>query len=76
MPGVGKRRSRWANRSEEDRLRCRATERRGNAVRQCSESRNEEHEHQWGGKPFSPGYQEPVTGAPTVAPSGSWTGRS
>lgn len=43
---------RWANRSEEDRLRCRRTERRGTAVRQCVEDRRTTHKHQWRGIPF------------------------
>lgn len=61
---------RWLNRSEEDRLRCRATERRGSRLVQCSESRNEPHEHSWMGKVFSPGYQEPPSVAPTLSPRG------
>lgn len=60
---------RWLNRSEEDRLRCRATETRAGIVRQCSEDRRTDHVHQWGGKAFSPGFSVPIAGGPTIGPS-------
>lgn len=59
---------RWPNRSEESRNRCRATERRGGRVVQCTEDRRQPHEHQWRGAPFSPGFQVPVSGPPTLPP--------
>lgn len=61
-------RSRWRNRSEERRLRCRATEWRNGKLVQCSEDRREEHNHQSRGKLFSPGFSMPVEGGPQLAP--------
>jgi hypothetical protein len=43
---------RWKNVSEERRLRCQATERRGMSYVQCTEDRRTEHTHEWRGKPF------------------------
>lgn len=43
---------RWKNISEERRLRCQATERRGMMLVQCTEHRRTEHTHQWRGVPF------------------------
>jgi hypothetical protein len=63
------RNAKWANRNEEERLRCKATERRGQHLRQCTEDRRTEHVHQWNGTPFSEGYSMPVPGGPTLAPN-------
>lgn len=55
---TGRYNERWRNRSEEARLRCRATEVRGRHLRQCVEDRRTEHVHIWGGKPFANQDQE------------------
>lgn len=61
--------SRWTDRSDEVRNRCKATERRVNGrLVQCSEDRRESHEHQNRGRKFSEGYQEVTPGGPTLAP--------
>lgn len=59
---------RWANRNEEERLRCRATEKRGTRIVQCTEDRRTEHVHQ-NRRPFGPGYSMPPDGGPTLPPS-------
>lgn len=61
--------SRWSNRSEEDRLRCRATEIRTGRRRQCTEDRRGEHVHQWRGIPFE-NQDRPESYTPTLAPTG------
>lgn len=69
MSTTNKRSAHWANRSEESRLRCRATERRGGLIVQCTGNRKIEHEHEHRGKPFGPDFQVPATGGPTLPPS-------
>jgi hypothetical protein len=59
----------WANRSEEQRLRCRATENRDGKIVQCSEHSRIPHEHQHRGKAFQPGYSLPTPGPMTVGPA-------
>lgn len=66
--------NRWANRSEEDRLRCRATERRDGRLVQCTGNRKEPHEHMNRGVRFKPGYQEAPTAAPTLPPNSPFKG--
>lgn len=61
-------RGRWANRSEETRLRCRAQERRGYGLVQCSEDRRQPHEHQHRGRAFHD-QTAPAASTPTLAPS-------
>lgn len=69
MSATTPRNRRWANRNEEERLRCRATEFRNGKLVQCSEDRRTEHEHQSRGKKFAPGYSMPPEGGPTLPPS-------
>lgn len=52
MTEYNRSRRRWANSSEERRLRCQVTEQRGNGLKQCSEDRRYPHVHQWRGTPF------------------------
>lgn len=60
---------RWTNSAEEKRLRCRATERRGNRLVQCIGHSRIPHEHENRGVKFGPDFQMPVQGRPTVGPS-------
>lgn len=62
-------RKRWLNRSDEGRNRCRATERRGTRLVQCSEDRRDrDHVHMNRGVVFGPDYSMPTPGGPTLAP--------
>lgn len=48
-----KTKSRWQNRAEEIRFRCRSYERRNDKLIRCTEDRRDlTHEHVWHGTPF------------------------
>lgn len=61
-------RGRWRDSAEEKRIRCRATERRGTMLVQCSEDRRTEHAHQWRGRAFAD-QSTPANPTPTLGPA-------